>query len=216
MRQTCAPALGAGASMRSCPAGDSRCWPSLLIACTLALAFSTAGPAHALGTRAAASPAKCLDGEKDSRGRSSVDDGEIAWEDETRYDDARGHAVRVWTGSGFGKVRMPADDASRIADLEWADVNTAKGQWKDVGAAWTPLPGTDSIRMNRAYLAGGRKLGTPEKRRMVAAHELGHALGFCHKSPDWYATLLAPNVRDIPPSGKPASRDRSNYRALWG
>jgi hypothetical protein len=197
------------------PGVERRWWAAVLVAGATTVAFSTAHPVHALGAQAAA-PVKCLNGEKDSRGRSSVDSGEIAWEDETRYDDARRYAVRVWTASGLGRVRMPRDDAGRIADLEWSDVNTTKGQWKDVGAAWTPLPGTDAIRMNSAYLAQGRKLGTQGKRRLVAVHELGHALGFCHKSPDWYATVMAPHVRDIPPDGRPTDRDRSNYRALWG
>lgn len=93
-------------------------------------------------------------------------------------------------------MKFPEDDGSRIADLEWSDVDETSGKWKNVGGAWTGLPGTDMIRMNDAYLARGKRLGTDAWRSRVAAHELGHALGFCHKSIDWYFTLMDPKIRN--------------------
>ncbi|MGV9885048.1 hypothetical protein [Streptomyces sp. NPDC003006] len=51
---------------------------------------------------------------------------------------------------------------------------------------------------------------------MIAAHELGHALGFCHKNPASYRSLTAPNTFDMPSNGAPTARDRKNYRVLWG
>ncbi|MEU7283491.1 hypothetical protein AB0A69_32675 [Streptomyces sp. NPDC045431] len=46
--------------------------------------------------------------------------------------------------------------------------------------------------MNDAYLATGKKFGTPAKGRIVAAHELGHTLGFCHKSPRLVSDAYGP------------------------
>ncbi|MFJ2443335.1 hypothetical protein ACIOWG_23415 [Streptomyces sp. NPDC087658] len=190
-------------------------WASA-VAGILALSTALTSGSSAYGATVAATAATCLEGQKDSRGRSSVDGTEIAWEDETRYDDARIHATAVWTANGLNRISFPRDDSFRIADLEWSDINETTGQWKNVGAAWTALPGTDRIRMNSAYLGAGKKYGSTAQRRQVAAHELGHALGFCHKSPDWYPTLMAPNAYDGPSDGRPTSRDRANYHDLWG
>ncbi|MFJ2743674.1 matrixin family metalloprotease [Streptomyces sp. NPDC087440] len=184
-----------------------------------ALAVALANPAHALPQRAgaAAAPARCTDG-VDSRGDSSVDGREIAWEDSTAYDDARRHAVRAWTerARGLDRVRFRPDDSFSYADLEWTDTDRTDGKWHNTGAAWSGRPGTDVVFMNDAYLADGRRYGATRWRRIVAAHELGHALGFCHKSQDWYFTLMERGVTDLPADGRPTRQDVTNYRRLWG
>ncbi|MEV0323227.1 hypothetical protein ACIBKX_25900 [Streptomyces sp. NPDC050658] len=163
-----------------------------------------------------AAPAKCMNGQQDSRGRSSVDGGEIAWEDESQFDDARRHAHRVWSRSGLNRVKFPADDAGRIADLEWSDVNTTRPPWKNVLGRWRGVQGTDNLQLNKGYLGAGKPYGNTRSRHMIAAHELGHALGFCHKNPSAYRSLMAPNTFDMPSNGAPTPRDRKNYHALWG
>lgn len=85
---------------------------ALVMATLLALSLVTAPASAAL-----AAPATCMNGQKDSRGRSSVDSGEIAWEDESAFDDARRHAHRVWSQRGLDRVRFPADDAGRIGHV---------------------------------------------------------------------------------------------------
>ncbi|MFD4373826.1 hypothetical protein [Streptomyces sp. NPDC058486] len=192
---------------------------------TLALAAASAAavllslPAPAHGARTAA-PHTCEKGESDSRGRSSVDGTEIAWDDESRFDDARTHAVKVWTAGTLNWVKIVLDGASTYADVEWRDANSATGEWLDVYGKWAARHGTDHLLLNRAYLDAGKRYGKDEHRRRVAAHELGHALGFCHKEYGYgmYPSLLWADYRHI--SGKkingPTESDVKAYHALWG
>ncbi len=168
----------------------------------------------------AAAPHTCGGGESDSRGRSSVDGSEITWDDESKFDDARKHAVKVWTAGTLKKVQIKADGATSYADVEWRDANSVTGKWRDVYGKWAPQHGTDHLLLNRAYLDNGKRMGTDEHRRRVAAHELGHALGFCHKSygTGMYPSLLWADYGHI--SGKkingPTETDVQAYHALWG
>ncbi|MGW6391353.1 matrixin family metalloprotease [Streptomyces sp. NPDC055103] len=167
-----------------------------------------------------AAPHKCETGQSDSRGRSSVDGGEIAWDDESKFDDAREHAVKVWTAGTLTRVKVRPDGATTYADLEWRDTSQTGKGWKSVYGKWDPNTGTDHLWFNRAYLDDGKKYGTNEHRRRVAAHELGHALGFCHKEYGYgqYPSVMWADYGLI--EGKringPTSNDVKAYHALWG
>ncbi|MFD6464820.1 zinc metalloprotease [Streptomyces goshikiensis] len=141
----------------------------------------------------------------DSRGKSSVDNGEITYDDSTSLDGALSYAVKAWD---FGEVKIRKDDSTSYADVEFKDTNRTDGAWAGRYGYWEPGPGTDVIWLNRAYLLSA----STQKR--IAAHELGHALGFCHKDYRKYATLMAPHSGDM--ASAPTAQDKKNYTALWG
>ncbi|MFE4659349.1 hypothetical protein ACFRFJ_21990 [Streptomyces hydrogenans] len=91
--------------------------------------------APASASRAAAQAYLCEeDGKRDSRGFSSVDGTELAWDDDSRFDDARKHAVKVWTAGSLKQVRIKPDGATSYADLEWKD--TRQTDIKAYHALW--------------------------------------------------------------------------------
>lgn len=187
----------------------------LATASAAAVLLAVPAPVHAgtVGVR----PHTCVDGRVDSRGRSSVDGHELAWDDASKFDDARHHAVRVWSAGTLKQVKIKPDGATSYADLEWRDANTTTGDWHLVYGKWDPNTGTDYLWMNRAYLDDRKALGTSEHRRRVAAHELGHALGFCHKAFEYPALMWEDydNIATRKING-PTSNDVTAYHALWG
>ncbi|MFF1717409.1 hypothetical protein [Streptomyces sp. NPDC058268] len=67
------------------------------------LALSLVGAPTSVARTAA--PAKCMNGQRDPKGHSSVDGAEIAWEDASRFDDARRHSFD-----------MPSNGAPTVRD----------------------------------------------------------------------------------------------------
>ncbi|MEU2224756.1 MULTISPECIES: matrixin family metalloprotease [unclassified Streptomyces] len=139
-------------------------------------------------------------------GNDSVDDREIRWEDSTRYDDARKHAINAWDNSSLNRINIAPDAWNTIADLEWRDSSRTDVTWDGL---WKARTGADAIYLNVAYL---KNYGTT-KRRGVATHELGHALGLAHS----YSGQIM--VNNTPARGSlttPQSHDKADYHALWG
>lgn len=147
----------------------------------------------------------------DSRGNSSVDNKEIRWEDETKFDDARKWAHTAWNNKKYNltTIKIAPDEWDTITDLEWRDENRSDVRW--VGA-WGGLPGADRIYLNKHFLDTGKKYGKKGWRRKAAAHELGHALGFNHKV---NGTLMSKTIGYIPANARPTATDRKAYHDLW-
>lgn len=142
----------------------------------IALPLLTGTAAAAVGflTLPAVAPAACVSGEAETRQRSSVDSGEIRWTERTAYDDARRWATGRWQYRG-ARIGILADTAGTVNDMEWRDYDRADGH-----GGYHHFRGgvaeTDYIYLNKRYLKAGSALGSPDKRRAVATHELGHAV----------------------------------------
>ncbi|MDA5280012.1 hypothetical protein [Streptomyces sp. Isolate_45] len=183
---------------------NSRRLPLLPIAAACAVLATPPTPAYA------ADPLPCVKGESESRDRSAVDDGEIRFTDETVYDDARKFAISAWQYSGT-KIKILGDSATTVNDLEFRDENLGSGRDAPVGEyRYRAAPGfTDYIVFNKQRMGKDADYG-----RHVALHELGHALGLCHKPEGKVATLMWKEIRIS--MNRPQDADKANHKKLWG
>lgn len=135
----------------------------------------------------------------------SVDNGEIRFENYTKYDPAWLHARSEW--NNLGSVDIVPDDASHIADLEVRDADACGASWD---GQWVSRSGADLLEFNDCYF----KNYSWYKRSVVSAHETGDALGLGdHESADYQGILMYyccfyTNV--------PEHHDKVDYHNLWG
>ncbi|GHH55462.1 matrixin family metalloprotease [Streptomyces candidus] len=172
-----------------------------------------AGIGHAQRPSAAAPAAPCADpADRETRGRSSVDGKELLWEDDSKYNDALRWAVGKWyqKSGALSRVRIAPDNASSVNDLEWRDEASTRNHL----GRWAPHPGVDHIYFNTRRLDKA-PFNTRDAWRSTAVHELGHALGLCHKS-DRILSIMWRLQPAQHPLQSPTEIDKANYRKLWG
>ncbi|MEU8884288.1 hypothetical protein [Streptomyces hydrogenans] len=182
----------------------------LALAVATATATATATVAHASpAALRAVQPAPCVDGARETRGFSAVDDSEIRWTEASRYDSLRLHAIAEW--NRFRKIDIAPDSAITVNDLEFRDYynknDRAAGKYERHGNTAQ----TDFILLNRYWVDEVFK-DRDDYRKNVIIHELGHALGLCHKADRVNSALhMATNSKSAP-----TAVDKANYMQLWG
>lgn len=135
-------------------------------------------------------------------GYDSVDGGEVRWEDETQYDDARVWAMDRWR---LGPIALLKDAWNTNADLEWKDGNYGATGWDGL---YVNESGADDIRLNQYYF----NTYSDFNKRSVATHEMGHALGLNHGD---YGQLMY-SCSTCSGVNTPQSHDLQDYHELWG
>ncbi|RSS57479.1 matrixin family metalloprotease [Streptomyces sp. WAC01280] len=190
-----------------------RCLSALAFATFTALTTVTVSYAAPATSRAAETAAPCVRGEMEGKGESAVDDGEIRYTETSKYDAVRKHAHKVWQAGSLSKIKIRADSATTVNDLEWRDYKK-KDRHGGYYHRRSGIAETDYIYLNKEYLDPPGELSKPGFQQSVAAHELGHALGLCHKSDNVFS-LMWKNVANPPVTG-PSDVDKANYKKIWG
>lgn len=147
-----------------------------------------------------------------TREDSSVDDGEIRWTASTNCKTGYDHANKVWSYRGT-RIRIPPGAATTVNDLNYEGFSDTRSA---AAGMWSRRPGPAATDLNRCNKA---RMDTYDAatRRMVAAHELGHALGLCHKSgsgKNAVSSVMWPDVAQYPDT--PTDVDKANLKKLWG
>lgn len=136
---------------------------------------------------------------------TSVDDGEIRYEDYTQWNDSLTWAKDRW--NEVGVIDVLPDSAGTITDLEIRDYSSSSDQL--CGSA-AQRGGADLISLNN-YNYANYSTG---QRRACTTHEFGHTLKLDHS----YTTQVMDPCPVCSPSvyTTPQAHDKSDYHSVWG
>ncbi|MEU6977802.1 MULTISPECIES: matrixin family metalloprotease [unclassified Streptomyces] len=152
--------------------------------------------------------APCVSGESETRADSAVDEGEIRWTETSKYDSQRTHAITEW--NKLRTINIAPDAVNTVNDLEFRDYSKNN----DTAAYYERHGGiaqTDYIYLNKHWLDGAYK-NEPAFQKNIVLHELGHALGLCHKAD----TVDSVMRKAASPKTVPTAVDVANIRKIWG
>lgn len=137
---------------------------------------------------------------------TSVDGGELVYDDFTKYDTSLSHAVNQW--NSLNPVNVRADDATTYADLDVSDYTSSS----DSRAGWFDCStGADDLKLNTHWMDG---YNTSQKHAVVT-HEFGHALKLAH-GPEIAVMDACPACYNPNMNNNLQSWDISSYHAVWG
>ncbi|MFJ4868977.1 hypothetical protein [Streptomyces sp. NPDC088757] len=91
-----------------------------------------------------------------------MDGDEPVWDDVSKFDDARHHAVEAWTAGTLGQVKTEPDGPTSYAGLERRDADSTAADRHPVHGKGDPNTGTDCPCTNRARLDDRKAPGTDE------------------------------------------------------
>ena len=154
-----------------------------------------------------AAPGAALACHQQGSGEDSEDGGEIRWEEHTTWDDARSWGQASW--NGLNPIDIVPDDVWHTNDLDWYDFSDKYGP----PAYWEWNSGfgqEDIIRLNNYFMNGY----STTKRRHVATHELGHALGITNFTGSTYSGQVMYAV--VNSVIYLQSHDKTDYHERWG
>ena len=134
-------------------------------------------------------------------GYSSVDDGEIRYDESTKYNSELSNGLYQW--NGVGSVDFKVDAWYTYEDVHFNDTYRSDVSW--VGL-YSNRSGTDQIYYNTYYMDGM----TWCRRTKTVIHEMGHALGLDHS---YYPNIMAQG--DVGHCTL-QPHDKYDYHALWG
>lgn len=132
-------------------------------------------------------------------GDSSVDDGEIRYEEHSRFAGEIRDGAGQWNAVGSVDIR----EGGAGTDLEVRD-------YRNCNDGYLAYYLSDQINFNRCEMGKISALG----RRWTAVHELGHALGLDHAPKKFRSTsIMFPRCC---PFDSPRAHDKQDYQGLYG